>query len=89
MVHGDGVNELGQRVTVELPGARLDQADAELDVSEEAPLLGRPEGRRAAELERSADVVEQRGGDQEVAAKAWMYLRGLAADRRDRDGVLQ
>ena len=47
------------------------------------------EGRSAAELERPADVVEERRGEQEVGAQARVELRRLAAERRDADGVLE
>ena len=67
----------------------LDQAQAEVDVAEEAPLLGLAERRAAAELDRAPDVVEQRRGEEEVVAEARMELRRLAAEGGDADGVLE
>jgi uncharacterized protein (DUF1015 family) len=58
-------------------------------VAEETTLLGGPERGAAAELQGTADVVEEGSGDEQVAAKPWMHLRGLAADCRDGDGVLE
>ena len=43
----------------------------------------------APELDRATDVVQQRGGEQEVVAQARMELGGLAAERRDADRVLE
>ena len=60
-----------------------------MDVTEQAPLLRRAKRRPAAELERAPDVVQQRGGGEEVAAQARMELGGLATERRDPDGVLE
>ena len=70
-------------------GALLDQAQAEVDVAEQAALLGRPERRPALELARAADVVEERGGEQQVGAQPRVELAGLAAERRDADRVLE
>ena len=67
----------------------LDQPQPEVDVAEQPTLVRRPERRPAPELAHAADVVEERGGEQEVAAQALMQLRELAADRRDADGVLE
>ena len=69
--------------------ALLDHPQAEVDVSEETALLRLPERRAAAELADAADVVEERGREQEVVAEAWMELSGLAAERRDADRVLE
>ncbi len=56
---------------------------------EQPALLGRPERRSATELERPSRIVEERRGDEQVAAEPGMNLRGLAAERRDGDGVLE
>jgi uncharacterized protein DUF1015 len=58
-------------------------------VPKQPTLLGRPERRSAAELERPAGVVEDRRGEEQVAAKAGVHLRGFAAERCDGDGVLE
>ena len=67
----------------------LDQAHAEMHVAEQASLVGGRERRATAELARPADVVQQRGRQQQVGAQPRMQLRGLAAERRDADGVLE
>ena len=58
-------------------------------MSKQPALLGRPERRSAAELERPPGVVEDRGGEEQVAAEAGVHLRGFAAERCDGDGVLE
>ena len=58
VVCGDRVEELGANRGVETGGPLLDQAQAEMDVTEQAPLLRRAERGPAAELERAADVVQ-------------------------------
>ena len=89
VVDGDGVHDLGQHASLEPSGVRLDRADPELNVSEQTSFLRRPERRSRAQLECPARVVEQRGRDEEVAAEPLMHLRGLAAQSRHRDGVLE
>ena len=83
MVDGDGVDDLGQHAALEASGLRLDQPDPELNVSEQAPFLGRREGRAPPELQRPARVVEDRGCDEQIPAKPRVHLRRLAAERRD------
>jgi hypothetical protein len=75
VVRRNGVQELRPGVGFELRGALLDQAQAEVDVAEQAALIGLPEGWPAFELERPADVVEQRGCQDEIRAQSWMKLR--------------
>src|SRR5712691_5215100 len=58
-------------------------------MAKEAPFLGEGVGRGVAELERSAHVVEKRGGEQQVGAEARVELRGLAAERGDADRMLE
>ena len=89
VVAGDRVQQLGAGCRVEPVGALLDQAQAEMDVAEQAPLLGEPVRRGGAELERAADVVQERGGEEQVGAESRMELRRLAAERGDADGVLE
>src|SRR5262249_36384072 len=52
-------------------------------------LLRLPEGRAGGQLGGAADVVQERGREEQVAAQALMQLSGLAADGRDADGGLQ
>ncbi len=68
---------------------RLDQAQAEMHVAEQAALVGRRERRPAGELERPADIVDERGREHELAAQSRMELRRLAAERGDADRVLE
>ena len=89
VVNCNGMEELGPDSGVESGGSLLDQAQAEMDVTEQAPLLRRAKRRPAAELEGAADVVQERGGGEEVAAQARMELGRLAAERRHPDGVLE
>ena len=89
MVNGHSVDDLREHGSLEPAGMRLDQPNAELDVAEQASLLGRPERGTAAELQRPAGVVEQGSGKDEVPAETRMYLGGLAAERGDGDGVLE
>ena len=65
------------------------EPQAEVDVAEQAALLGDLEPRPGLQLARSADVVEQRRAEQEVGAQPRMKLHELPADRRDADHVLE
>jgi len=89
VVHRDAMEELGELRAVQSLRTLLDQAEPEVHVSEKAPLGSRREGRPGAELERASDVVHERGGEQQVAAKPRMELRRLARERRDADRVLE
>lgn len=83
------VEELGSGVAVEVFGAFLDHAEAEMDVAEQAPLVGLREQRAAVELPDPADVVQERCGDEQVAAQARMDSRGVPAERGDVDRMLE
>ena len=89
VVRADRVQELGSDACLERRSALLDQAQAEVNVPEQAPLVRGTEDRPASQLDRAADVVQERGREQEIGAQSRMELRDLAADRRDADGVLQ
>ena len=89
VMDGNGVEQLGPNLGVEARRPLLDQAQAEMDVSEQAPFLGLAECRTAAELDRAADVVQQRRGDQEVVTQSRVELRRLAAQGGDADRVLE
>jgi hypothetical protein len=64
---GDGVHQLGERIPLERLGAGLDQPDAELDVAEESPLVGRPKVRCPPKLNRASGVVQKCCGHEQVA----------------------
>ena len=89
MVARDRVQQLGEHGGVEVAAALLDHPQAEVDVSEQAPLVRLPERRARPELADPADVVQERGGEDDVVAEARMELRGLAAERGDADRVLE
>ena len=83
VVAGDRVQQLGGSAEL------LEQPEPEVDVAEQASLVGRREDRRPPELARPADVVDERRGEQQVGAQARMDLGELAAERRDADRVLE
>ena len=85
----DGVEELREDSRVEVAGALLEHSQAEVHVAEEPALLGRPERRATTELADAPEVVQERGGQQEVVTEPGMQLCGLAAERRNSDGVLE
>ena len=89
VMRADRVQELGPHACLERRSALLDQAQAEVHVPEQAPLVRGTEGGPAGQLDRAADVVQERGRKQEVGAQSRMELSHLAADRRDADRVLQ
>ena len=89
VVQRDAMEELRTRGPVELRSVLLDQAQSEMDVSEQAPLVGRAERGRRAELEGPARVVEQRGCKQEIGSETRMELRDLATHGRHADRVLE
>src|SRR5437763_7682723 len=60
-----------------------------MDMAEEATLLRLPEDGPAAEFERPSHVVQERRREQQVGAEPRVELRGLAAERRHADGVLE
>jgi hypothetical protein len=89
VVRGDRVQELAPDRRVEIPGALLDETKPEMNVTEQATLLGLAERWASFELPHPADVVEERGREQEVCAKARVELSGLAGQRRHTDRVLE
>src|SRR5712691_10361796 len=60
-----------------------------MDVAEQAAFVGLREAGTGPQLYRSADVVQQRGADEQVAAHARVQMRRLAAEGGDADGVLE
>ena len=89
VVRGNDVQELGTNGRFQRHCPLLDQAQAEMDMAEQAPFLGRAEGRPAGELDRAADIVQEGAREQQIGSEPRMELRELAADRRDTDGVLE
>jgi hypothetical protein len=70
-------------------GALVDHPLAEHDVAEQAALLGQPDLGAVGELARLAEVVHERGGEQEVGVQTRMQHAGLDHERPHRDGVLE
>jgi hypothetical protein len=85
----DRVQELGPRLGVEVAGALLDEPQPEVDVTEQPSLLRLSEDRSRCEVARPPDVVQQGCREQQVVPQPRMELRGLAADRRHADRVLE
>ena len=74
---------------VEGSGAFGEQPLADRDVAEQAPLLGETELGAIRELARLADVVHERGGEQQVQAQPGVELAELVGERRNRNRVLE
>ena len=89
VVARDRMEELGQDGRVEVARTFLDGSETEMDVAEQATFLRLAERWAASELTDAADVVQQRGREDEICAEARMQLRRLAAERRDADGVFE
>jgi hypothetical protein len=89
VMHGDRVEELGQDVSGHAVRTLLDQAEAEMDMSEELALVRWQEERAAVELANASHVMEERCRHEQVYAQALVKLGDVAADRRHRDRVLE
>jgi len=83
------VQQLGANSRLERAGALLDQAQAQMHVSEQASFVGGLEDGATRQLDRPAGIVEQGGREQEIRSQAGMELRDLPADRRHADRVLE
>ncbi len=59
VVTGDRVQQLGARVRLDTGASLLDHAQPEVDVAEQPPFVGLPEGRAGGQLRDAADVVQQ------------------------------
>ena len=71
VVARDRVQHLRAHASViEQLAALFDQPQPEMHVAEQAALVGRPEHRAAAELERAPDVVHERRREQQVDARS-------------------
>jgi Protein of unknown function (DUF1015) len=86
---GDRMEELGTCLDVEVCRALLDHAQAEMHVAEQPTFVRLPERRPGRELRDPADVVQQRGREQQVGAQPRMELGRLSTDSRDADRVLE
>ena len=89
VMRSDRVQKLCENVRLETAGLLFDQAQSEMNVTEEATFGSWQEEGSAVELPHAADVVEESGGEQEIGAEARMELRGVPAERRDGHCVLE
>jgi hypothetical protein len=89
VVHGDCVEHLGQDVFGHAACPLLDQAQTQMDMAQKLSLVRGQKERTAVELTEATDVVQERGGHDQVAAQALVELGDVAADRRHRDRVLE
>jgi hypothetical protein len=85
----DRVEELGEDGGVEIARALLDRSQPQVDMAEQASLFRLAECGAATELSDTSDIVQKRSGEQEISAQAGVQLRGLAAECRDADRVLE
>ena len=89
VVARDRVQQLGEGRGIERCRPLLDHPQAEVYVAEQPSLLGLYERRPGPELANPAYVVQQRGGEEEIAPQTWVKLERLAAQGRDTDRVLE
>src|SRR6187551_1999796 len=85
----DCMEEFGDNGGVEVARLLLDHPQAEVDVSEQATFLRLTKRGAASKLSDAADVVEERGGEQEIVSEARVKLRSLTTQGRDADRVLE
>jgi hypothetical protein len=67
----------------------FDQAQAEVHVAQKLPFGGGEKEWPLVELDRPADVVQERAGEEQVGAKPWVQLSDVPARRSDGDRVLE
>ena len=79
----------GVRCGIEIMRALFDHPQAEVNVPEQAALLGLSERRSASELPHATEIVKQRGCEKKIGAQARMELGGLTAESRYSHGVLE
>ena len=83
------MQELGAGICINGRGVVVDEAQAQMDVAEQAALVRLLERRPRHELGGASDVVKECGGEQQVGAEPRVQLGGLAADRGDADRVFE
>ena len=83
------VQQLSENGRVKVPSALLDHPQAEVDVSEQAPLVRLPEGRARPELPDPAEIVQERRGEDDVVTDSRMELGRLPAECGYSDRVLE
>ena len=70
-------------------GGRADDLRPDREMAEKPPLLADLEVRSVGELADLADVVQQRGGHQQIRVQAGVELADVADQGPDRDRVLE
>jgi hypothetical protein len=82
------MEHLGEDVLLQAPSLLFDKPEPQVDVAEELALTCREEERATVELADTPHVVEERCGEQDVRAQPRVELRRLAANRGNRNRVL-
>ncbi len=65
---GDGVEQLRQSGRVEIAGALLDHPQTEMNVPQQAALLGLAERWSSSELPDPTEIMKERGGEKKIGA---------------------
>ena len=91
VVGQDAVREREAAGVVEAgaPRALLEHPQPDLDVAEQPALVGEADLGAERELARAAEVVDDRGGEQQVLVQPRVQRARLHRERRDGDGVLE
>src|SRR5450755_287762 len=89
VVAEDAVQEREAALVVELGGAVGEDPLADLDVAEQASLVGEAELGAVGVLLGPAEVVDDGGGEEQVGVELGMQLAEVVGKRGDRDGVLE
>ena len=90
VVAENAVQQRQPAMLIESPHAVLgQQLLTEHQMTEQPPLLGQADLGAVRELPRPAEVVRDRGGQQQIGVQPRVQLAGLVRERRDRDRVLE
>src|SRR3954470_5102453 len=77
VVGEDAVRELEPAIVGQVAGALVEDPLPERDVAEQPAVLGEPELRAVGELAGLAEVVDERGGEQQVWIQTRVQLSAL------------
>jgi len=89
VVARDCVEKLCEYRRLDIMCPLFDHSQPEMDVAEEATLVGLTERRPGSEFADPTHVVEERGRKDDVVAQSRVELRRLAGECRDAHGVLE
>ena len=89
VVDRHSVQELGLHRGIEIRAALLDQAQPKMNVAEQLTLVRGSKQRASVKLERSADVVQQGTGKDQVGTQPGVNAGRLATQGGDVDRVLE